>query len=245
VGADAGAPPDRRLLEDGGVVVWSAALERLEGWEPRAPALLGPAELERVERFLRPVDRQRYLLGRVMLRTLAGAYLATAPEALRLQPGWRGKPAFADDPNLQFNISHSGQLVLCAFAAGRAVGVDVEAHRPLPERDALARRFFAPDENLALQRLDADQRTAAFFRCWTRKEALLKAWGGGISMALSCFAVPVESGQHWPAPALHPETKEQWELWDLPAPDGYAAAAAAEGTGNRLHLREWRGTDTW
>src|SRR5262249_43041613 len=134
---------------------------------------LSEDERRRAARLKRPADRARAIASRVTLRRLLGAFLGTGPGSLRFAAGTHGKPALEEFQAIgapSFNVAHSGRLVLLAFAAG-PVGVDVEALREGVDVDALARRFFAPDEIEALAASPAPGRAALFFRVWTRKEA--------------------------------------------------------------------------
>jgi 4'-phosphopantetheinyl transferase len=121
--------------------------------------------------------------------------LAADPARLVFQYGADGKPALAapfDHCGLHFNVSHSGPLLLVAVAAGAFVGVDLEQHRPLNDRDGLVRRYFSESENRAYFELPEVQRQEAFFAAWARKEALVKALGRGLRFPLRDFDVSLQ-----------------------------------------------------
>jgi len=177
-----------------------AALARLQ-------ALLGPPELERLARLRRSADRERFLLGRGVLRLTLGHWLGRDPAVLVFGTGPHGKPELDDAP--PFNLSHSGDLVLLAFHASRAVGVDVERERPGLAWQAIARRTFAPERLARLDALPAARRERAFLVGWCRLEAELKARGTGLS-GLSQDA----TGQG------------EADLWDLVLPAGHVGAVA-------------------
>jgi len=151
----------------------------------------------------------------------------------------KGKPALiprGGDPEIQFNVSHSGGASLLAFTQGRDLGVDVESlHRNI-EHDAIARRFFSAREQEQLSELRAQDRSAAFFRCWTRKEAYLKATGAGLSLPLEQFDVSLVEGDTDSLLETRPDPVEAslWTLGEVPAGAGYVGALCARGKGWRL-----------
>jgi 4'-phosphopantetheinyl transferase len=180
-----------------------------------------------------PVFRGRSVASRAILRILLGRYLGVpaGDVPLTVEPG--GRPVLAGtDPRIRFSVSHAGPLALYAFAADRAVGVDVERMKREVPFDRLAARFFATAEVAALAALPRGVLPAAFFACWTRKEALFKAWGGegGLVPALKRFTVDVAPRQSRVAVMLHgePAPSERWELATLDAGPGFAAALALE-----------------
>jgi 4'-phosphopantetheinyl transferase len=162
-----------------------------------------------------------------------GEALGTAPAALAFDYGAHGKPALAGTAaraRLGFNISHSGDLALVGLVRGGAIGVDIELQRSMTDRDALVRRFFSAAENTAYAILDHADRQRAFFAGWTRKEALVKALGKGLSFPLSAFDVSLEAASACLL-ALEglPGATSGWCLTGFsPAPE-YAAAVAVQG----------------
>jgi 4'-phosphopantetheinyl transferase len=214
--------------------VWRAALDV----DP-APfeRVLSPEEREHAARFRFERGRERYTVARGVLRALLGAYLACAPQDLRFVYGARGKPAL--EPGvLEFNVAHSHDLALIAVARGRRVGVDVEAVRELSDAAQIARRFFSAAECAALSAVPAEQQLQAFFACWTRKEAFLKARGEGIAFGLDQFDVTLAPGE--PARLLAvrdlrvpeggtPGEAARWSLAALEPGPGFAGALAVEG----------------
>ena len=154
--------------------------------------LLCASERERAARFALDRDRNRYIAARSRLRRLLGERLGERPQAIELVYGKRGKPALAPRlaaTGLRFNVTHCDDVALYAFTHEREVGVDVEAVRPLADADDVAARFFSPQENRAYRSLPAADRVQGFFNCWTRKEAFVKALGGGLHIALDRFDV--------------------------------------------------------
>ncbi len=177
-------------------------------------------------RYYRPVDRDRFIVGRGILRRIISAYLALPPSQLRFTYNEYGKPSISDDQNdraLNFNLSHSAELILYAVTRGRSVGVDIEYIREDSATIEIAEHVFSEDEVAALKSLPTDQRTIGFFNSWSRKEAFIKAKGMGVSYPLDRFTVALALGE---PPALlkvdddEPEAT-QWsaltKLWGEPA----------------------------
>ena len=199
--------------------------------EIRAAArLLCATERQRAERFLIDRERRRYIVARAHLRVLLGIRLGERPEAIEFVYGRRGKPALAPRfaaSGLRFNVSHSGDLAVYAFAQRREIGVDIEEVRSLVDADSVAARFFSAGENLVYRALPTEARTQGFFNCWTRKEAFIKALGGGLHVPLGCFDVSLAPGETARILRLGRKSGERcgWRLVDLQAPTGFAAAA--------------------
>jgi len=225
------------------VHVWRASLEQPGSRVGELRALLSPEEGARAARFHFEKDRVHFVVARGVLRTLLGLYLASRPAELSFAYSPFGKPALAHAPGTRpilFNVSHSGGLALYAFTRGREVGVDVEQERADFTGDEIAERFFSAREVEALRAVGHDLRTRAFFNCWTRKEAYIKAVGEGLSRPLDSFAVSLAPGE--PAALLYSADASETSRWSLrelsPAP-GYAAALAVEGHGWRLLCYDW------
>lgn len=221
------------------VHVWRASLAGGPG--PDEMATLPPEETDRAARFGNRDRQAGFLVARATVRGVIAHELGTDPRALRFATGPHGKP-FLDPPNaLRFNLSHSGDVVLVAVAGDREVGVDVERIRPAIDHAAISRRFFSSVENEQLSSLPPDLRPAAFFAGWTRKEALVKAWGVGLSLPFDRFDVSVLPSR--PAGLLGaregPGRSGQWSVHELDAGSGYAAAVAVEGPLGRLTCRLW------
>ena len=222
------------------VTVWRVGT-RLNGpARAAALALLTDDEQARAGRFLREDDRDRSIAARAALRLVLAGTLGRDPRAVALRPDAAGKPHLAPmgHDTLSFNVSHSGDWALVVVAPGPRVGVDVEAMRPIPDPLSLARLHFAAAETGALASLPSDARLAAFYACWTRKEAFVKALGAGLGFGLARFTVAVP-----PQPAallaIDGSTGEarRWSLVDLPFGSDTAAALAVEerGTSPTLH----------
>ncbi len=193
--------------------------------------VLSTAEWARVSRFQVAEDARRCVVRRGILRHLLGTLLDVPPESLLFGLGPQGKPGLAPPfarHNLHFNLSDSGEMALFAWTTGGEIGVDIEEVRPMPHALAVAQRFFAEAELTWLSQQPADQRDAAFLRCWTCKEAVVKALGDGLMAPLQRF-----SAAHWADPPrvewLEDTTAAacHWSLHLPGAPHGWVAALAA------------------
>ncbi len=172
------------------VRVWTVRLEASEPHFARAKALLSADESARGARFHFDRHRRAFVLGRAALRVLLGELLDQAPEAIQFHYGPNGKPHLVESASsLSFNASNSGDLAAYAFTQGCPIGIDIEQLRPILEIQDIARRFFAAEEVTELMSLAEPERPNAFFRCWTRKEAYIKAVGDGLSLPLDSFRV--------------------------------------------------------
>lgn len=217
------------LLEDG-TVLYMLDLGAIAGVEPKWRELLSSDERERAARFHFERDRQHYCATRAVLRILLGAYLETSPRDLGFQYSDKGKPALAlrhEGCGIAFNASHSGDFALLGFTRRSHIGVDIEKIRDDFDTASIARRFFSAREQDELSRLPADQQHQAFFRCWTRKEAFIKALGEGLSHPLNQFDVSLgSSGRVSLTTRPEPEEAEHWWLQAVEPGPGYAAAFA-------------------
>jgi len=199
----------------------------------RHTSLLSSDERVRASRFHFEKDARRFTITRAALRSILGGYTRTAASDLRFDYAHHGKPSLAENPaNIRFSVSHSGGLAMIAITLAREVGVDIEAFRNNIETDKLAERFFSAPERESLRLLSAPNRVAAFFRCWTCKEAFLKAQGLGLSRSLDSFDVEVNPERPAQLLATRPHAEEagQWSLHGVETDCGYAAAAAVEGS---------------
>ena len=196
--------------------------------------MLSADERNRADRFYFPRDQRRYTVGRAALRLQLGAQLGVAPEAVQFAYGQYGKPALAESflaSDLRFNVSHSGELALIGLLRGAELGVDLESFRPLSDRDALVRRYFSEAEIHDYFSLPEVDRQLGFYNCWTRKEAVVKALGQGLSYSLRAFDVTLAPQD--PACLLRlqqsPGRQSGWCLDAFVPGRDYVAAVAVQG----------------
>lgn len=239
-GSRRGLSSSQRLPASGELQVWSAELDCpvdvARAFEPH----LAEDELEKAARFRFQLHRDRYVVGRGILRTLIGRYLDCSAGAIRFAYDVHGKPALDHASTaLSFNVSHSENAALYAFCVGFEIGVDVERLRPAAARERVAEHFFSASEVATLRSLAPELQPRAFLACWTRKEAFLKARGDGLTLPLNAFDVAFAPGE---APALlrtawAPEEASTWALYDLSASlDDHVAALAVRSGAWRLTL---------
>ena len=193
-------------------------------------AALTNDERDRSARFRFEHDRRRFIVARGVLRELLGRYLRTNPGWIRFVYNAHGKPALGPEfgRRLRFNLSHSADLAIIAVAGDADVGVDLEHIRPQPDCSVIARQFFSAREVAELHRRPSHLHTEAFFRCWTKKEAYVKAHGRGLQMPLKSFSVPLTTD---PLRAHDMESARPWSLYTLQPAPGYIGALAVEGRG--------------
>jgi 4'-phosphopantetheinyl transferase len=220
------AMPDGRRpgLDHRAIDIWRINLREL----PDRLTLLSPDEQARAQRFRYATDRSDFIAARATLRRLLGSYLKRAPEQLEFGYGPQGKPTIA---GLEFNLSHAAGWALVAVSADRAVGVDLEAIRPVADLAGLTARFFNSAEHAAIEQLPLDQREAAFFRYWTCKEAYLKATGTGLGK--------IQTVEIQFDPAAQLVNLLDWDLLELAPGPGWVGALAAPGHHWQPSLWDW------
>lgn len=229
------APDPLPALRSGEIHVYAAVLDAAT-----AAALgrhLSEDEAARAARFHFERDRTRFVAARGLLRSLLGRLLGRDPAALGFAYGGRGKPSLdAASGELHFNVSHSGGRGLFAFTRVGALGVDIEQERPLPDLESIVARYFSEGESAGLLALPEAQRPAAFFRCWARKEAFIKATGDGLGRPLDAFDVAFAGDE--PARLLRiagdPDAPRRFHMQALDAGPGFAAALAVAGRPDRI-----------
>jgi 4'-phosphopantetheinyl transferase len=234
-------PPESLSLATGEVHVWRVELNQPEPLLEKFRETLEEHELDRASRFHFEKHRRHFTAGRGVLRQLLSRYLGTKPEQLRLSYGAYGKPALNGehkDSSLRFNMSHSHEVALFAFAEDRELGVDVEHVRTDFASEEVARRFFSRREVETFNALPQHDQVAAFFNCWTRKEAFIKVIGMGLSQPLDKFDVTL--GQPAALLWVSGDDASRWSLYDLEVGGDYAGALAVEGQVSRI--RCWHTT---
>lgn len=237
-------PPKTLLLGSDEVHVWQAVLNRPLSQVQSLFHILAVDERARAEQFVFQRDREHFIVAHGMLRAILSRYLHSTPEHVSFRYSSYGKPALSEesgDDTLRFNLSHSHGLALCAVTRGREVGIDLERIRSNVEFEQIAERFFSHREVATLRMLPPDLQQQAFFLCWTRKEAYIKARGEGLSLPLDQFDVSLVPGE--PAALLHtqgdPYETLRWSLQELTPAANYAAALAVEGQNWRLSCWRW------
>ena len=228
-------------LNPADVHVWHAPVNIAPVEIEDALRVLSPDERARADRFRLDRDRVRYVATRAILRRLLAHYIGRRPQDLVFDVSTYGKPALQGVDWLKFNVAHSHELALFAFARLRSVGIDVEWNRHLDNLLAVARLFCSPAEYATLSGLPPDLQLDAFYRCWTRKEAYVKARGDGFSRDPRTFSVTTlrQQGGHVAVEADCLEDGRRWRLEDVRTALGYSAALAVEDGFNTVHHFAW------
>ena len=227
-------------LGENEVRVWSVDLDGISPLDS-SMALLSRDERERAAKFATDELRRRFVAGRAALRQILGECLGSDAASLKFRYGPKGKPELDGlfQGQLQFNLTHTGGVALIGVAKKCAVGIDIERLDRKPDAEGIARRFFTPDESARLMAVPEADRPVAFLNLWTRKEAWLKAVGGGVGDSLGRVEVTFRTGE--PARVLRSSRElgeaEEWTLVGLSPVPGFGGALAARGQGLNIHCR--------
>ncbi|GEO86863.1 MULTISPECIES: 4'-phosphopantetheinyl transferase family protein [Alphaproteobacteria] len=227
--------------------LWTWDLDRPPAVVANFAALLAPDETARASRFVMARDAGRYIVARAGLRVILGSRLGIAPAELAFLYNDFGKPRLApcDMALRHFNLSHSGALAMLAISDRFPLGIDIEEAKPLKED--IAGYFFSTRECASLDRLPRSGYLNAFYRCWTRKEAFVKAHGDGLTIALDAFDVSVGAKATLDLGRLDGEASRsgRWRLFNIKTPVGFQGALVALTGGVPVQLRyhRWSGDD--
>jgi 4'-phosphopantetheinyl transferase len=228
-------------LEASEIHVWSASLDVpvLRFWR-----VLSPDEKIRAEQYRFPDDVRSFIVRRGILRMLLGRYLNLAPGQIRLNYGKNGKP-WVNEPSMRrkihFNLSHSEGLALYVFTFDDEIGVDIECVKDIPGIDQIAELYFTSGERQDLSSLPESEKKEEFFNIWTRKEAVLKAVGDGLSGPAEEFEVLMApaGSERLLGTAGTPVPASWWSIYDLKPGPGYSAAFAMKKPPGRVICWEW------
>lgn len=226
-------------LGRGVVAVWSVWIGGTPDHEHALTVLAGD-ELARASSFVDDVHRNRYVAGRLALRELLGRYLDLAPSEVRFGYGHHGKPE-VPGATLRFNVAHSGDVAVIGLTEQDRLGIDVEEVRPLDDIDGVARSVFSRRELDVFHALADASKVQAFFNCWTRKEAFVKAEGDGLSRPSDAFDVTLRPGEQARLLELEGSTARTatWSLLDFCPMDGWVGAVAVESPEAEVELAGW------
>jgi 4'-phosphopantetheinyl transferase len=224
-------PSPEITLQPGEVHLWRVQFDLLPPVLDQLISVLSNEEREKAARFYFQADRERYITSKACQRTVLGAYLGVEPGSLVFDLNPHGKPRLSGEIGataLAFNLSHTLGLGILAVARGVELGVDVENAKAREVDMGIARRFFSPHEVAVLEALPVADQMGAFFVCWTRKEAYIKARGEGLAFPLDKFSVSFSPNQ---LPALlsneeDPDETRRWAFYHLDLGPGYAGALA-------------------
>jgi 4'-phosphopantetheinyl transferase len=200
--------------------------------------LLALDERERAARFVRARDRRRFTCCRAALRMILGGLLHQPPESLRFRAAVRGKPELdrvssgenhaGQQHALYFNVSHSSELALIGVCRGHELGVDLEKVRTIHEADRIVASFFSPAEHAEFATIHDDLKPLAFFRGWTRKEAILKGLGIGLAGLSARYETRFGTSELVPhfTPVSPVARVDEWQLWEAGPRADFVATVA-------------------
>lgn len=204
-------------------------LHKLQGYL----SILSEDEIIKANKFKFLIDKNRFIVSRGILRKISGHYLNQDPREVVFKYGKYGKPMYRDIQNLNFNISHSGNMVVLGFVRDSEIGVDVEKIKADFDVLGIAQNFFSTREVKSLLNIPLEHQYRAFYRCWTRKESFIKAKGSGLTIPLHSFAVSLDSDEK----AEFLETnwnlneKNNWKLFSFVPSHNYIGALSVQGSG--------------
>ena len=227
------------------VHLWSAPLNVTDQAYEVLSQSLTSDEWERADKFVFDRDRRNFIVARGILRDVLAGYLDCQPADIRFQYEQYGKPgrrSRGTPLGLEFNLSHSSGYFALAVSFGRQVGVDIERVGPLPDLDQIASSSFSDYERNALSALTPEDKLPGFFRCWTRKEAYLKARGDGLSIPLEAFdmSLATDNPIGMLSNRLDPNEVSRWSFYTFTPEQGFIAALAIEGQGVKPDFRRWK-----
>jgi 4'-phosphopantetheinyl transferase len=230
--------PAELIIKDDEVHVWAEVLDQRFQHLESFYNCLDLRERKRAARYRFQLHRHRFIVAHGLLRKLLGCMIDMPAEKIRFRYGKQGKPFLADEnksDDLQFNISHSGGIVLIGLCRRRRVGVDLEVLRYTRDFMGVAERFFSSRETAAIKDLSLADQTLLFYQIWTQKEAYLKGLGCGLTFPLDSFEAPILS--EIPAPYISGDQNNimitDWEIRSLNPISGYIGSVASEG-------RDWK-----
>jgi 4'-phosphopantetheinyl transferase len=224
--------PQKLSLSSRNVDVWIAALDAPSNSVKEFMELLSDDEIRKADRFYFDRDKRRFIVCHGLLRTILGRYyLDIEPHRLEFCRGSRGKPYLAENVNdskIRFNQSHSNGLVVFAFAKDHQVGIDVEYMRYIADAQRIVEGTFSKTEIAAFNELLDQEKQEAFYNCWTRKEAFLKALGEGLYFPLDEFDVSLAPGEPARLLSITGRSNEalHWSLKSFMPDAAYKAAVA-------------------
>lgn len=230
-----GFPPLHPVLEKHQVHLWLTWVDQAIAHVPQLRQLLSADEQARADRFHFERDRHRFTISRGRLRQILSQYLNTPAEQIQFCYGTYGKPSLAGSlthTGLQFNLAHSGDVVLCGVTRDRQIGIDVEQIRPLPKVHQLAERCLSPQEQNSLTASNSPEET--FLTYWTCKEAYLKAIGSGLTQPMEQIEFSLTPKVQLARVSGSSETANLWSLQLLHFSPDYKAALAVEGQDYQL-----------
>jgi 4'-phosphopantetheinyl transferase len=230
----------KRCLPDGQVDLWRVGLGASDSALRQLRGLLSDEEAQRAERFRFPVLRRRFVAGRGALRTILSQYLPQRPECLEFAYGLHGKPLLRNTTDgIQFNLSHSDDLMVAAVCRNWPVGVDIEKENPGFGALEIAERYFSGRERHEISNLEGEARLRAFFQFWTAKEAVLKAVSLGLQLELSKLEIALRPLRILAFDDPATTNGANWHLTAFRPSEGYSGTLAVAGQPTRVSYHQF------
>ena len=233
--------PHKRKLSSSCVHIWNVSTLISEKQELAYLKLLSEDEKAKASSFRFTKDRRIYITSRGVLRSLSGQYLKQLPEDIVFDYEVHGKPQFRVDTMVRFNVSHSENYVVIGFVHESEIGIDVEYLKKNFDVLELGQNFFSNDEIDTLEAMAAKDQYDGFYRCWTRKEAFIKAKGMGLSFPLDAFSVSLDNNTTalLEKTAWNPIESREWDMFSFSPGKGYIAAVAIKGNIKSVSIANW------
>ena len=225
------------------VHIWCARLDLDELSVSCACQRLSGDERKQALQLRTPLLRAKFIVSRTLLRMLIAHLCDCAPDRIQFSYGEYGKPSVENQfPSVQFNMSHSGDIAAYAFTAYDPLGLDIEQHRPMPDLEGIAFRFFNHSDFEELLHVSAPERVPSFFDCWVRKEAYVKGLGKGLSMPLDGFQVSFAPGQRTAVVTEHDDTEDSlaWSIVAFAPEVAYSGAVAVRRRTGKVRIHKLR-----
>lgn len=217
-------------LKENEVAIWRFSLEHSEIEVEKAALLLSADEMKRANRFKFAKHRRQFIIARASLRHVLALYAGIAPDTLIFQSGTHGKPFIDRSFGIEFNLSHSHEMAIIGVTQQGKIGIDIEYTGGREHSLEIARHYFSQTEVEALFSLPEREQPLAFLRCWTRKEAYIKAIGEGLSHPLRTFAVSVDEVAQLLYDENDESVAEKWSIFSFTPAADYLSAVIVEGT---------------
>lgn len=236
-------PSQEIFLAEDEAHIWLIALIQKEECLEFLADLLNENEKAKAAGFRFEIDKRSYAAAHGAMREILGFYLECYPQKIKFGQNCYGKPFLSENKTtIRFNLSHSHEWALLAVTKGKRIGVDIERIRAEIIEENLAEQIFSAVENEILWSLPKEFQVKAFFDCWTRKEAFIKAVGHGLSYPLKEFSVSLAPDQ---TPKLlsvknFGDKAENWQIEELNVAANYAAAVVIESKHTNLKLYHWK-----
>jgi 4'-phosphopantetheinyl transferase len=208
---------------------------RISEFEPvDSLPVLSDEELARADRYLLPQDKHRYIISKSILKRLISRFLNIEEKNIRIDLTKNGKPFLAGSPDFQFNTSHSDDAFAIGFTSGKEIGIDIENRQRVPNIPALERFLFTTDELKIVQQLEESRKQEVFIESWTRKEALLKSGGEGLTKSMNCLEVSFMQHKQFSLETEDQLHKTEWFLESFTLMNEYLGAVAVKGKINEV-----------